>query len=109
MNSRRRADLHRRLSMGAVPRPPEGLLERIKGDIPSHLHAAPEREQATRSLALSLRVAASIITLILTAVVTRELLEPERKHAFRSQPRAEKVDRAIENLPAVAAPGVPAA
>lgn len=74
MNSRRRADLQRKLSMGAVPRPPDDLLARIKADIPKHLepHAPPQRGT---SLPLFMRVAASLILLVTTGLVTWRVLQ----------------------------------
>ena len=33
MNAKRRAELQRKLTLNAVPRPPAGLAERIKADI----------------------------------------------------------------------------
>ncbi|HEU4889779.1 MAG TPA: hypothetical protein VFV49_17980, partial [Thermoanaerobaculia bacterium] len=78
MNSKRRAELQRKLSMGAVPRPPADLSERIKADIPQYLQADVDRERFTGSVAFSMRVAASILLLITTAFVTLRLLdEPE--------------------------------
>lgn len=78
MNSKRRAELQRKLSMGAVPRPPADLSQRIKADIPQYLQADVDRERFTGSVAFSMRVAASILLLITTAFVTLRLLdEPE--------------------------------
>ncbi|HKR67085.1 MAG TPA: hypothetical protein VJZ00_25390, partial [Thermoanaerobaculia bacterium] len=77
MNSKRRAELQRRLSMGAVPRPPAGLAERIKNDIPKYLEAEPERERFSRSIAFSMRIAASILLLITSVFVTLRYLEPD--------------------------------
>lgn len=91
MNSKRRAELQRKLSMGAVPRPPAGLAERIKADIPKHLHAHPAPERFSWSN--TLRVAASILLLLTTALVTREMLEPRREKAGSAV--AEKVTPAV--------------
>jgi hypothetical protein len=76
MRSTRRAQLQRKLSMRAVPHPPAGLLERIKADIPDRLQSESERTHFAASIALSMRVAASIILLITSAFVTLHLLEP---------------------------------
>jgi hypothetical protein len=75
MNSRRRAELQRKLSMGAVPRPPADLLERLKSDIPKHLEPQPEQEVPLRSMALTMRVAASLILLFTTGLVTWRVME----------------------------------
>jgi len=77
MNSKRKAELQRKLSMGAVPRPPAGLAQRIKNDIPHYLQAEPERERFSRSVAFSMRIAASILLLITSVFVTLNLLEPD--------------------------------
>ncbi|MDQ3283727.1 MAG: von Willebrand factor type A domain-containing protein [Acidobacteriota bacterium] len=78
MNSKRRAELQRKLSMGAVPRPPSNLAQRIKADIPKYLeaHDAP-RERFSWSSAI--RIAASLMLLLTTALVTRKVLEPNNK------------------------------
>jgi hypothetical protein len=76
MNSKRRAELQRKLSMGEVPRPPADLSERIKGDIPKYLSVEKDRAYFTGSVAFSMRVAASILLLLTTALVTLRLLEP---------------------------------
>ncbi len=77
MNSKRRAELQRKLTLNAVPRPPAGLAERIKADIPNDLAAetAPQRFTRSRIFNLStfnLRIAASFIVLagaVLVAMV----------------------------------------
>ena len=61
MNSKRRAELQRKLSMGAVPRPPADLSDRIKADIPQYLRTVEDRDRFTGSVAFSMRVAASIL------------------------------------------------
>jgi len=76
MNSKRRAELQRKLSIGEVPRPPEGLAERIKADIPKYLTAETERQRISSSVAFSMRVAASLILLFTSVFVTLHLLEP---------------------------------
>lgn len=74
MNTKRKADLQRRLSMASVPKPPQGLADRIKADIPD-LRAVPrERERAPRSFMFNVRVAASIILLAGSAYLTLNLL-----------------------------------
>jgi len=65
--------------MGAVPRPPAGLAERIKSDIPHYLQAEPKRERFSRSVAFSLRIAASILLLTTSVFVALNLLEPDAK------------------------------
>jgi hypothetical protein len=91
MNSKRRAELQRKLSMGAVPRPPADLSERIKADIPQYLQTDADRDRFTGSVAFSMRVAASILLLITTAFVTLRLLEPEMKESASLAPRPKLV------------------
>ena len=69
MNSKRRAELQRKLTLNAVPRPPAGLAERIKADIPQYLEAETAPQRLTRSLPFPLRIAASILVLAGAVVV----------------------------------------
>src|SRR5437764_15481390 len=66
MSPNRKADLQRKLAMAPIPKPPAGLAERIKSEIPQHLlvDARHERERLSRSISFNLRVAASIILLV---------------------------------------------
>jgi hypothetical protein len=93
MNSKRRAELQRRLSMGAVPRPPAGLAERIKAEIPKYLDATPVPQRF--AWGTTMRIAATLITLLTTALVTMELIEPAKKEAVESSARLEKVTPAV--------------
>jgi hypothetical protein len=76
MNSKRRAELQRKLSINAVPRPPAGLADRIKADIPNYLQPEPERQRFGRSIAFNIRIAASVLLVVMTAVVTVHLMSP---------------------------------
>ena len=71
MNSKKKADLQRKLTLAQVPKPPADLLERIKRDIPPHLvmGASSERDRFTRSIFLDMRVAASVLLLVTSAFV----------------------------------------
>lgn len=95
MNSRRRAELQRKLSMGPVPRPPDDLLDRIKADIPKHLQpeASPARFNASSSF--TMRIAASLILLVTTAVVTFRIVQPDAPKRITSAVRAERPVHAI--------------
>ena len=89
MNTKRRADLHRRLSMGAVPRPPDGLSERIKADIPKYLRPEAERGRFAWSMGVTMRVAASLILLTTSVFVALNVVERnERPKAIASRPAA---------------------
>ena len=74
MTTKRKAELQRRLSMASVPKPPAGLADRIKSDIPDLLGTTRERERLSSSIAFNLRVAASIILLISSAYLCVQLL-----------------------------------
>ena len=77
MNSKRKADLHRRLSMAPVPRPPADLLDRIKSDIPEYLRPDADRKRLTRSIAFNMRVAASILIIVSSVIGAIYLLAPQ--------------------------------
>jgi hypothetical protein len=65
MTQKKKAELQRKLAVAPVAKPPDGLAERIKADIPKYLFDADrERRQLSRSIGLNLRVAASILLLI---------------------------------------------
>ena len=76
MTANRKADLQRKLSLAPVPKPPAGLAERIKKEIPKQLrfNAEDERRNFSRSTAFSLRVAASVLILISAAYLGLQLL-----------------------------------
>lgn len=76
MNQKRRAELQRKLTLKAVPRPPAGLAERIKSDIPKYLQPEPEHERFSNSLAFNLRLAASILLVVASVFVAFEVLTP---------------------------------
>lgn len=68
MTSKRKAELQRKLSMTSVPKPPAGLSERLKADIPQNLMSVDrDRERFRRSTIFSMRVAASILLLVTSA------------------------------------------
>ena len=65
MTSKRKAELQRKLSMTSVPKPPAGLSERLKADIPENVMSVErDRERFRRSATRSMGVAASILLLI---------------------------------------------
>ncbi|HYS54021.1 MAG TPA: hypothetical protein VER58_09705 [Thermoanaerobaculia bacterium] len=102
MNANRKADLQRKLTLAPVPKPPAGLAERIKREIPKELrfNAEKERERLSKAVAFNLRVAASILILVSSAYLGLQLLsrleqnppaaqEPARiPAAYRAQPQA---------------------
>lgn len=75
MNQKRKAELQRKLSMTSVPRPPAGLSERLKADIPEKLMSADrDRDRLSRSTLFSMRVAASIILLVTSVYVAVQMI-----------------------------------
>src|SRR5215210_1538569 len=72
----RRADLQRKLAMAPVPKPPAGLADRIKHDIPKELmlDAEKERRRLRQSVSFNIRVAASIILLVSSVYLALNLL-----------------------------------
>jgi hypothetical protein len=78
MNANKKADLQRRLTLASVPKPPEGLAERIKREIPDHFAAGQkeDRNRLASSIAFNMRVAASILLLISSVYVGFRLLSP---------------------------------
>ena len=94
MNSKRRAELQRRLTLNAVPRPPAGLAERIKADIPRYLEPETVPQRLTRSLTFPMRIAASVIVLAGAVVVALMV----------SSDRQQKMVRATATRPVIFAP-----
>jgi hypothetical protein len=88
MNQNRKAELQRKLSMTSVPKPPAGLSERLKADIPENLMSVQrDRGRLSRSTAFSMRVAASIIVLV-TSVYVALHMASRTKTSFESAPPA---------------------
>jgi hypothetical protein len=92
MNANRKADLQRKLSLVPVPKPPVGLAERIKGEIPKQLgfDAEKERQRFRRSVAFDMRVAASVLLVISCAYLALQLLtrveQPHMEHRLQPVP-----------------------
>ena len=110
MTTKRKAELQRRLSMASVPKPPAGLADRLKSDIPDLLGTTRERERLSSSVAFNLRVAASIILLVSSAYLCVQLLSradrneaapPMAAMAVRREPA--KLQMEQQQAPAVAA------
>jgi hypothetical protein len=88
MNSKQRAELQRKLSLNAVPRPPADLAERIKADIPKYHDTQAERAPFTRSVGFNMRIAASFLLAITALGVTVFYVERQSmpKEASLAQP-----------------------
>ncbi|HEX9494045.1 MAG TPA: hypothetical protein VGA33_12330 [Thermoanaerobaculia bacterium] len=76
MNANRKADLQRKLTLAPVPKPPAGLAERIKSDIPKQLRfsAEKERQRFFRAITFNLSVAAAILVLISSTYLALQLM-----------------------------------
>ncbi len=101
MNANRKADLQRKLALAPVPKPPAGLVERIKREIPKQLRfdAEQERVRLSKSVAFSMRVAASILLVVSGAYLALQMLTRVEQ---RRQPAA--VSEGSPTPAAIAAP-----
>lgn len=81
MSKERKAELQRKLAMTAVPRPPADLLDRIKGDIPAELSREPERDSSLWRSTIVMRVAASLMMLVTTGLITWRVLQTDVRPA----------------------------
>jgi hypothetical protein len=97
MTTKRKAELQRRLSMASVPKPPAGLADRIKADIPDLLTTTRERERLSSSVAFNVRVAASIILLVSSAYLCVQLLSRAGRNETAAPPMARM---AVKTTPA---------
>ena len=85
MSPNRKADLQRKLSMAPIPKPPAGLAERIKSEIPQHLliDARKERQRLSHSVVFNLRVAASVILLVSSVYLALHVLSRAERESTR--------------------------
>jgi hypothetical protein len=89
MTANRKAELQRKLTLAPVAKPPAGLAERIKREIPKELrfNVESERERLSKAVAFNLRVAASILILVSSAYLGLQLLS--RIDEKQKQPAAQ--------------------
>ena len=114
MTQKKKAELQRKLGMFPVPKPPDDLLDRIKGDIPSNLMSTErDRDRLSRAVSLSMRVAASILLLVTSAFLAMQIFQSEKGTPWRevtsvpdSKPQAASAKSldAVAPAPAEAAP-----
>ncbi|HEX7137428.1 MAG TPA: hypothetical protein VF219_06265, partial [Vicinamibacterales bacterium] len=100
MTTKRKAELQRRLSMASMPKPPAGLADRIKADIPDLLGTTRERERLSSSIAFNLRVAASIILLISSAYLCVQLLSRADRNPAATAAAPPMLRLAVKTAPA---------
>ncbi|MDQ6799974.1 MAG: hypothetical protein M3041_03970 [Acidobacteriota bacterium] len=95
MTANRKADLQRKLTLAPVAKPPAGLAERIKREIPKDLrfNAETERERLSKAVGFNLRVAASILILVSSAYLGLRFLSQvdERPQPPAQLPRGIRV------------------
>jgi hypothetical protein len=94
MNTKRKAELQRKLSMTSMPKPPAGLADRIKADIPEALLSTQrDRERLSRSTAFSMRVAASILLLISSVYLALQLMtrSEQKRPGLASAPAVDRL------------------
>src|SRR4051794_19407166 len=106
MTRNRKADLQRKLTMAPVAKPPAGLADRIKKDIPQHF--AIERTQSRKSAMFNLRIAASIILLVSSLYLALHLVSRNGSNVDTRSMMANK-DAPVALKPAVALPSTPPA
>jgi hypothetical protein len=94
MNSDRRANLQRKLTLTPVPKPPAGLADKIKGEIPKHLllDTEQERRRLSQSVAFNMRVAASILILVSSLYLYLNVMS-RKSEEQKAVPRAAKETR----------------
>ncbi|MEO8034258.1 MAG: hypothetical protein ABI837_07475 [Acidobacteriota bacterium] len=101
MNSKRKADLQRKLSLAPVPKPPAGLAERIKNDIPHDLAGTEtDRARFSRSIGFNLRVAASVLLMISSVYLVLQLLSHTTPLASPTLQTAERKNVNVAEAPA---------
>lgn len=102
MNSKRKADLQRKLSLAPVPRPPAELLDRIKNDIPEYLRPDLDGRRMRRSVAFNLRIAASILIAVSAVITAVYVLTPEPNSQMAATTEAPSMLRQLEDPAKVA-------
>src|SRR5712691_11860493 len=113
MTANRKADLQLKLTLAPVAKPPAGLAERIKLEIPKDLrfNAETERERLSKAVAFNLRVAASILILVSSAYLGLRFLSQidEKQRATVPQRPAARIRDTLRAQPKVLAQPVAAA
>jgi hypothetical protein len=110
MTRNRKADLQRKLTMAPVAKPPAGLADRIKSDIPQHFvfQAENERTRFRKSTMFNLRIAASIILLVSSVYLALHLVSRNGANLDTPSMMTTK-DAAAPSRVAVALPNTPPA
>src|SRR5437763_3769363 len=111
MTRNRKADLQRKLTMAPVAKPPAGLADRIKRDIPQlfAVQAENERTQLRKSAMFNLRIAASIILLVSSLYLALHLISRNGSNLDTRSMMTNKDDAASAPRVAIALPNTPPA
>src|SRR5438552_1589888 len=109
MTRNRKADLQRKLTMAPVAKPPAGLADRIKRDIPQQFafQAENERTQSRKSAMFNLRIAASIILLVSSLYLALHLVSRNGSNLDTRSMMTAKDAAAPATRVAVALPNTP--
>jgi hypothetical protein len=109
MTRTRKADLQRKLTMAPVAKPPAGLADRIKRDIPQQFAFQPEKErtQVRKSAMFNLRIAASIILLVSSLYLALHLVSRNGSNLDTHSMMRSKETAAPATHVAVALPNTP--
>lgn len=103
MTRNRKADLQRKLAMAPVAKPPAGLSDRIKNEIPRTLgFQETERTNLRKSAMFNLRIAASIVLLVSSLYLVLHLLsrtESNTQPTTMAERAAGSAPRPIAALP----------
>jgi hypothetical protein len=111
MTRNRKADLQRKLTMAPVAKPPAGLADRIKHDIPQHFafQTGGERTAARKLSMFNLRIAASILLLVSSVYLTLHLVSRNGSNLDTRSIMANKNDAAPAPKPVAVLPSTPPA
>jgi len=109
MTRNRKADLQRKLTMAPVAKPPAGLADRIKSEIPQHFAFQTDNEstQLHKSAMFNLRIATSIILLVSSLYLALHLVSRNGSNVDTRSMTAGSKDEPIAMKPAVALPSTP--
>src|SRR5436305_967485 len=111
MTRNRKADLQRKLTMAPVAKPPAGLADRIKHEIPQHFafQTGSEGTSARKFSAFNLRIAASIILLVSSVYLALHLVSRNGSNLDTRSIMANKNDTAPAPKPVAVLPSTPPA
>lgn len=102
MNSKRKADLQRRLAMTSVPTPPAGLADRIKNEIPADLGRMTAIRRPARWSGVPMRIAASLILVVSSLYLGIRLLSHTPSEISARRPATINESSALRKSSAIA-------